>query len=111
MTTVTNHWTMVLSSLCPSYDMLISAMRNCPGIKIILTKKRNCWNLKLEEQWPDSVDIKYSTQKLDNTVEWCIKALETWENCHRISWDTWEFDTKKNAEKFITYYNIACPHQ
>lgn len=102
-------WQMILQSLNPDYKILKNAMEIEPRVKIKLYKNKNKWTITLEEFWPDKLDIVMGTKKLDDTVEWCIKILQTWQNCRRTSWDTWEFGTKKNAEKFITYYNIACP--
>lgn len=80
-----------------------------PYISPTLVEIRNQWSVCLKEQWPDLITWQGGSRKLDTSAEWCEKVLETWNGCNRHSWNTWSFDTKKNAEKFITYYNIACP--
>lgn len=110
MKSVTDPWQHILESFEPKYQELYQASMYGPCIKPKLFKfSKNTWAVCLEETWPDIVQWKGDSTKLDTVVEWCEKTLETWKNCKRQSWDTWSFDSKKNAEKFITYYNIACP--
>lgn len=80
-----------------------------PFIKPKLVRLKNKWYVELQECWPENVNYFGNATKLDSTVDWCTIVLENWAGCRRMSWDTWLFDTKKNAEKFIIYYNIACP--
>jgi len=103
-------WRHILESLEPNLIDLDRAMMNGPRIKPKLYKfGKHTWAICLEEFWPDLPQWQGGSNRLDDSVEWCEKTLETWKNCRRESWDTWSFDSKKNAEKFITYYNIACP--
>lgn len=102
-------WTHILESLNPDYNILKSCMDAGPFIKPRLAKFKNKWHVELEECWPENVNYFSDVNKLDRTVEWCTVILENWPDCNRISWDTWEFNSKRHAEKFITYYNIACP--
>lgn len=109
MNVAVDPWRHILESLEPTLINLDHAIMNGPCIKPKLFKfGRYTWAIQLEEIWPDVIQYGGSG-RLDNAVEWCEKTLETWKNCKRQSWDTWSFDSKKNAEKFITYYNIACP--
>lgn len=110
MSNVFDPWRPILESLEPKYQDLCQASMHGPFIKPKLFKLgRNTWAVCLEEFWPDLPNWNGDSGRLDRSVEWCEKTLETWKNCKRQSWDTWSFDSKKNAEKFITYYNIACP--
>lgn len=103
-------WKHILESLEPDLHDLNYFSMNGPTIKPKLYKfGKYTWAICLQEYWPEEIHFHGGNGKLDRSVEWCEKTLETWKNCKRQSWDTWSFDSKKNAEKFITYYNIACP--
>lgn len=39
-------------------------------------------------------------------VDWTSNELIKWKGVTRISWDMWKFSSKKEAEKFIVYYNL-----
>lgn len=70
-----------------------------------LKKGNSNWQLQLVEHWPDRV--YRGTSQLDTRVNWAEKILETWSSVRRISWDMWIFDKKRDAEKFITLYNLT----
>ncbi len=113
----TDPWQHILESIEPTYQDLYQSSMYGPTIKPRLFKSRNKWQILLEEIWPwlGYLDVKgpltqFRSSRLDNSVEWCEKTLRTWKNCRRESCDTWSFNSKKDAEKFITYYNLACPH-
>lgn len=110
MRTLTDPWQQILERFEPKYQELYYASMHGPYIKPKLYKfGKHTWAICLEEQWSDTIEWQGDSRNLDASVEWCEKTLETWKNCKRQSWDTWSFDSKKNAEKFITYYNMACP--
>lgn len=113
MRAITDPWQHTLERIEPEFFNLHYAVMHGPTIKPKLYRfGKHTWAVSLEEVWPEVHLSQWhggSSNKLDTSVEWCEKTLETWKNCKRQSWDTWSFDSKKNAEKFITYYNIACP--
>lgn len=74
--------------------------------KLIKGRSRK-WSITLEEVWPDNVKINNSISSLDNRVYWTEATLAHWKTAKRTSWDTWQFDSKLNAEKFITLYHLT----
>ncbi len=51
------------------------------------------------------------TNKLELAVNWCEEQLKNWKGCaERTKWNSWKFHSDNEADKFITYYNLACPH-
>jgi hypothetical protein len=51
------------------------------------------------------------TNKLELAVNWCNEQLKNWKGCTgRTKWNSWKFHYNNEADKFITYYNLACPH-
>lgn len=78
-----------------------------PTIIPKLFKLRRKWSVALEENWPDDIEINNFSSSLDSKVSWAESILSTWKTAHRTSWDTWQFDSKLDAEKFITIYHLT----
>ncbi len=76
-----------------------------PVIKIELKNHKNKTRLTLIEVWPDDATVQ-SSLALDNMVEWVEKELLKWKTVRRLSWDTWQFESRKEAEKFSLYFNL-----
>lgn len=105
-------WDSILSSIHPDWEQMKEVVNTGPTIRPKLFKKGRRWHIQLNEVWPvDSyvIDWTFNVDELQNAVEWTDNTLYTWITAKRESWDMWSFDTKKDAEKFIIYYNIACP--
>jgi hypothetical protein len=47
------------------------------------------------------------SRNLDNCVKWVEEKLKDWPNCNRMSWDMWDFKSRKEAEKFITLFHLS----
>ena len=105
-------WQAILQSLHPEIDQLQEMIDKIkPVIKAELSKKNRRWQIKIKEVWPvDTFELKwtYDVDKFGNAVEWADHTLKSWDSAKRESWDTWSFDSKKNAEQFITFYILAC---
>ena len=71
-----------------------------------LVKRKNKWALVLEERWPYSTPPVTDQSELDDRVNWCVEKLKDWPGCTRMSYDQFWFDTKVEAEKFITMYTL-----
>lgn len=63
------------------------------------------WKMQLVEIWPD--EARFGASDLDKIVYWTESILKNWSTAKRSSWDIWIFDTKRDAEKFITLYNLT----
>jgi hypothetical protein len=48
----------------------------------------------------------YQPHLLDERAEWCYQQLKDWPMCQRTAWDMWSFQSKHDAEKFITLYTV-----
>ena len=102
-------WSSMLYQLCPTYDDLKFSMEKGPTIKPILEKKSNRWILTFQEKWYHDSGGSYTTghvSVLDNIVEWSEKELINWKDTRRIAWNMWQFKYKRDAEKFIVFYNL-----
>ena len=77
-----------------------------PMIKPTLHRRSNNWyRLQvIEEQEPGVV---WYNQKLNDCVEWSAEKLKDWPNVKRMSFDMWDFKSKKDAEKFITFFHLS----
>jgi len=105
-------WDSILSSIDPDWKHMKEVLTTGPSIRPQLLKKGRRWHITLAEVWPVDTYVlnwTFDADRLQTAVEWSDNTLFTWDTAKRESWDTWSFDSKKNAEKFITYYNIACP--
>jgi len=73
-------------------------------VRIRLGKGYSKWRMQLVEVWEDLQN--YGKSNLDSRVNWTETTLSTWTKTRRTAWDMWEFDNKKEAEKFILLYNL-----
>lgn len=104
-------WETILTSIEPNWKEMQVILSNGPMIRPKIFKKGRNWHLKLIEIWPIEsyvIDWTSNVDQLQSTIEWTSKILETWDTAKRESWDTWSFKFKKDAEKFVTYYNLTC---
>ena len=100
-------WTQVLEAFEPKYQDLKRAMDSGPIIKPVLYQSGNKkWRVTLEEVWPAEV-IDSGSTALDRSVEWVAEELKKWSSAKRMAWDTWDFPTRRDAERFIIIYNLT----
>jgi hypothetical protein len=98
-------WMHMLEQLCPGYEELSDALdrRSIITLKIVPREKK--WEVSFEEQ----LHLGYFTNStwLEDVIPWADKTLERWKDCNRISENTWEFKSKKDAEKFQTLFYLS----
>lgn len=105
-------WDAILSNIHPDWKEMKEVLDTGPTIRPKLFKKGRKWHITLTEIWPVDTYVlnwTFDVDKLQTAVEWTDNTLYTWITAKRESWDTWSFNSKRDAEKFITYYNVACP--
>lgn len=105
-------WEFIIRSLHPDLEKLQNMIEVDPLIKADLSKKNRRWQIKIIETWPvETFDLKWTfdVDALQLAVDWTDRALQSWDYVRRESWDTWSFNSKRDAEKFVTLYNVACP--
>lgn len=103
-------WQSILKDLEPSIDRLTFIMENGPYIKPVLYPvKSKKWRITLEEIWPEDINLshKYTNSSLLNDAVNAVSIeLDQWAGVTRQSWDTWDFSSKRDAERFIIMYNL-----
>ena len=83
------------------------AMSNTPTIKPNLYRgSGRKWTICLIEIWPDDGAQFIGSSYLDKQVYWTETILSSWHGARRTAWDTWVFDSKRTAEKFITLHTL-----
>jgi hypothetical protein len=72
-----------------------------------LYKRQNKWALVLEEHWEYPTPPIGGSEHLDKRIEWCADKLKDWPGCKRMAYDQFWFNTKLEANKFITMYTLT----
>jgi hypothetical protein len=92
----------------PNIDVLRDFMDRGPQIKPVLKLVRRTWVMEIKVDWGmfDDSGNPWGTPSLDSRVIWATTQLETWKNVSRQAWHMWHFKHKRDAEKFITLYNL-----
>jgi len=67
------------------------------------------WRLQLVEEFSsvDDAGNFMPSRKLDDCVKWVEEKLKDWPDCHRMSWDMWDFKHRSDAEKFLTVFHLS----
>ena len=107
-------WLSMMSNLVQDYEGLRQLMEQDSEIRLTLNTVNRKHIIHLTEKYMTADDAgntfsTFSTYQFDEVVEWINSELDKWEGVKRTAFDRWEFKNKQVAEKFITYYNIACP--
>jgi len=104
-------WQQTLRMLNPDIDTLQQFMESGPQVKPKLRSAGRIWVLEINVDWGIFEDYgktsSWGKPNLDQRVIWSYKQLETWDNVSRQAWNMWHFKRKKDAEKFITLYNLT----
>ncbi len=94
-------WTDVLRQLEPRYDTFKDMLERGPRLKAELRIFNNKWRVRIVE------DSLYTWENLlDERCEWAEKQLANWRFVYRISHQEWVFINQRQAEKFLTLYNL-----
>ena len=101
-------WQHTVHMLEPNIDVLRDFMDRGPQIKPVLKLVRRTWVMEIKVDWGmfDDSGNPWGTPSLDSRVIWATTQLETWKNVSRQAWHMWHFKHKRDAEKFITLYNL-----
>jgi len=107
---VSDPWTQMLEQIDPEYLTLKFMVENGPNVKANLRKVNLSWRVRLEEDWDNEEigEVYYTTdyKNLDERCEWAAQQLQNWKFTTRLSHQEWKFLTKRQAEKFITLFNL-----
>lgn len=99
------HQTQALDSLQHIINDWIRLAADPYIIARMIDKKRKT-SIVLEEVWPDDEPYNNSSGALDTMVAWVTTELEKLSTVRRTAWDTWEFNTRREAERFVIMYNL-----
>lgn len=114
MTITADPWTGFIAQMVPEYEYLKDMLENGPKI-VAKTRKINLlWRVRIEEDWGISdgstyYDFDYSN--LDSRCEWAAEQLHSWKSVTRLSHQEWKFLRRRDAEKFITLFNLKWADQ
>lgn len=111
-------WLSIIKSLEPNIEELRVAMMNGFSVSPNLTKIGRRWKITLQElytsgnnKYPIDQLFEYKNLddmgKLDQCVNWSTKQLENWDGVRRTAFNIWEFNRKKDAEKFQVIFNLT----
>ena len=105
-TQIVDPWQHILTALEPKLNELTEIMNLGPKMYTELKAKGSRWEVRLQEAWDTNLDYQpvLGGDKLGETVEWAVDQLKSWKNVRRMSYDTWQFKYKKDAEKFRTLF-------
>jgi hypothetical protein len=104
---MSNRWELMLTDLVPDYDDLVEVMQLGPSINFTLTSVNNEWELSFNENWGDINDagIHFNSENFYDRINWSVIELEKWK-CRQTWWNTWNFKSRREAEKFITIFKL-----
>lgn len=98
-------WQHILKSLEPEIEKLKYVMENGPMIKTKLSQNKNAaWQITIYQE-NLNLDIQDLYSKFSDRIEWTAEEIEKW-NAWRNDYNTWIFDSKDEAEKFLTFYTL-----
>ena len=69
----------------------------------------NWWRLQLVEEFGtvDDAGNHMPSRTLDECVKWVDEKLKEWPKCRRVAWDMWDFEYRKDAEKFLIIFHLS----
>lgn len=94
-------WVNAIRAFEPAYDELKYMLDQGPNIVAKLSHRGKFWCVSLEEDTSHD-----GSTKLDERVRWAKEQLEDWPATSRMAWHMWYFGYRRDAEKFITLYNL-----
>ncbi len=98
---IADPWIHVLRQIEPSYDDFKYMLERGSRVKAELRMFRNKWKVCIVE------DLFHSWEnQLDLRCEWADEQLSKWKFVTRISHQEWIFINRRQAEKFLTLYNL-----
>lgn len=110
---MTDPWNVMLHALAEDYDKLYDLMNDVPKISATLEKTVFSYSVRIHEDWaktPSEEHYQYYTvsdQALEEKLSWATDQLSEWPNVRRLGYDRWSFTKKRDAEKFITLFNLT----
>lgn len=91
-------WIHMLRQMEPKYDLYKDIVEHhrlscIVDLNPLINGK---WEIYIRDEW------NLGSVEFDEIINWAAEQLTSWTNCHRVSWDKWQFKTQEDAEKFKT---------
>ena len=103
-------WTHLLKTLDCDYVKLKELVEHGPAISIRLEKRKVLWWICIFEDWDSTpAENQYYTASYDKVgerLDWADTQLKDWKYVLRQSRGNWAFIRQRDAEKFITLFNL-----
>lgn len=106
---VTDPWVRFITQLVPEYEDLKHMVDHGPEITAVLRTINLSPRVRIEENWDISNGENYYTvsySNLDSRCDWAAEQLSSWKFVTRLSHQEWKFFRRRDAEKFITLFNL-----
>lgn len=100
-----NCWSQILQQWEPKYEVLQKIGQGMVPIKIFKNYQHDytlCIRYDLEEDF----QANQNTYLLNDIINWATEELVKWPRVRRTAYDMWKFSNKKQADKFITLFNL-----
>lgn len=98
-------WEQMIATIEPEIQEL-RRMIDEPRYPAVLSKLKSSWEIRIDVEWPEGWAYAEPDGKFEEQLNWTINQLENWPNVRRTSYDRWSFKLRRDAEKFITLYNL-----
>lgn len=102
-------WISTLTLLEPNYSKYETILKEGPKIVVKARKINLLWRVRIDEDWNNSNGELYYTadySNLDLKCKWAEEQLKNWRFVIRLSHQEWKFFNKRQAEKFVTLFNL-----
>lgn len=103
-------WISIVTSIEPNYHHYAKMLEEGPKVKAVLEYNNYKWRIHVQEDWGDvNIGHMYYTASYINRdicVDWTAEQLSNQKFVTRVSYDQWDFQSKRAAEKFITMFNL-----
>lgn len=98
----TDPWIHMLEQIEPAYHKYMKILNEGIKFKVELIRiSNNKCQIHIRE-----LEGLIEFGELDEKCVWAADQLNSWPDCHRVSWDRWQFNHRKDAEKFRTLFTL-----
>lgn len=102
-------WIGFITQMVPEYDNLKYMAERGLAVSAVLRTVNLRTRVRIDENWDISDGSSYYTSdcsNLNSRCEWAAEQLHNWKSVTRLSHQEWKFSRRRDAEKFITLYNL-----
>lgn len=102
-------WSLITKQLEPDIQELCMFLEKGFHILLDLRQISHGWEITLRESYPDYIQYPYTPEisQINQRLDWIEQQLNNWKGVHRSGYESWQFDEKNIADKFIMLYNMT----